>query len=216
MTPTRRSPWRWFLEGGWYFLVVLGSVGILTPIPFAHAAVRLRTRWAWATAAAYTLAIVVLLAATNGPPEAGRGNLQGGLLLGLIVVALVHLVWVRTRVWPRSEKPDAAVTAALAARERRAEARRIVERDPELARELRIGRPDLPREYDDGGLVDLNSAPAAQIARRCDIPRELAERIVAARRAGAPFARVDDAFTYTDIPVGLWDRIRERAVALPD
>jgi hypothetical protein len=30
---------------------------------------------------------------------------------------------------------------------------------PVLARELRIGRPDVPRQFDDGGLVDLNHAP---------------------------------------------------------
>jgi DNA uptake protein ComE-like DNA-binding protein len=125
----------------------------------------------------------------------------------------------RRRLHGRDRRPaggdERAVAAALAARERRAEARRIVERDPALARELRIGRPDLPREYDDGGLVDLNSAPAALIARICDIPRDLADRIVAARAAGAPFVRVDDAFTFTDIPVELWDRIRDRAVTLP-
>lgn len=32
--------------------------------------------------------------------------------------------------------------------------------------------------------------------------------------AGAPFAQVDDVFAYTDIPVGLWDRIRDRGVTL--
>jgi hypothetical protein len=28
-----------------------------------------------------------------------------------------------------------------------------------MTRDLRIGRPDLSRQYDDGGLVDLNTAP---------------------------------------------------------
>lgn len=39
---------------------------------------------------------------------------------------------------------DPAIAAALERRQRRAEARRILEQDPALARELRIGRPDLP------------------------------------------------------------------------
>ena len=34
-----------------------------------------------------------------------------------------------------------------------------------MARDLRIGRPDLPRHYDDDGLVDVNSAPAETIAK---------------------------------------------------
>ena len=33
-----------------------------------------------------------------------------------------------------------------------------------LARELRIGRPDLPRQYDDGGLVDVNNVPVGVLA----------------------------------------------------
>jgi hypothetical protein len=49
--------------------------------------------------------------------------------------------------------------AALQARQRRYEAKAIAARDVNLARELRIGRPDLPRQYDDGGLVDLNHVP---------------------------------------------------------
>ena len=35
---------------------------------------------------------------------------------------------------------------------------------PALAGELRIGRPDLPREYDDGSLVDVNRVPGAVLA----------------------------------------------------
>jgi hypothetical protein len=33
---------------------------------------------------------------------------------------------------------------------------------------------------------------------------------------GAPFAQVDDVFAYTDIPVGLRDRIRDRGVTVVD
>lgn len=207
----------WFARGGWYYLVVFFSFGILTPIPFAHAATRLRTVSAWLWAAAHTAAIVVLLALA-GPDES---DLVGGLIIGLMVVAMVHLTWVRSRVWPAGPVPgtpaaDPAVAAALAARSRRAEARRLIERDLALARDLRIGRPDLPRDYDDGGLVDLNAAPAEVIAQACGVDLVHARRIVEARTAaGVAFVRVDDAFAYTDIPVDLWDRIRDRSVVLP-
>ncbi|WP_214366510.1 hypothetical protein [Pseudonocardia sp. H11422] len=110
-----------------------------------------------------------------------------------------------TRLWPRRWRPelDATRRAGLATA------------DPLLARELRIGRPDLPRNYDDGGLIDLNSAPAGVIADLCGIDPGAAQHIVEARTtAGVPSAQVDDVFAYTDIPVALWDRIRDRAMVL--
>jgi DNA uptake protein ComE-like DNA-binding protein len=83
-----------------------------------------------------------------------------------------------------------------------------------MARELRIGRPHLPRTYDDGGLVDLNTAPAQVIAHTCGIELAIATLIVKARAAGITFASVDDVFSVAEIPFPLWDRIRDRAVVI--
>jgi DNA uptake protein ComE-like DNA-binding protein len=85
-----------------------------------------------------------------------------------------------------------------------------------LADELRIGRPDLAGRYDDGGLVDLNSAPADVIAQICGIPAVVANAIVEFRdRRAQPFTNVDELFVMADLPVSTWDRIRDRAVLLP-
>lgn len=217
----QQTPWRWFTHGGWYFVVVALSFGILSPIPFTHAATRLRTPLSVLWAVLYAVAVGTILAI---PTEDAAGNdldpsnTVGGLVVGLTVVALAHLVWVRRRVWgaPEPAHPDPAVAAALGARARREQARRIVATDPPLARELRIGRPDLARSFDDGGLVDLNEAPAAAIAHACGIGADVAAAIVAAREAhGVPLVAVDDVFSFTDIPVALWDRIRDRAVIVP-
>ena len=122
----------------------------------------------WLTAVLYTAAVVTLFAV---PREVNIG----GYAVGLAIIATVHSVVLRQRVWdgtpavrptpaPAPPAADPAVAAVLAARARRDEARRIVSRDPAMARELGIGRPDLRRAYDDGGLVDLNNAPAQAIA----------------------------------------------------
>jgi hypothetical protein len=50
------------------------------------------------------------------------------------------------------------VRISLTAQRLRTWGRDIAERMPGQARELRIGRPDLPRTISDGGLVDLNAA----------------------------------------------------------
>ncbi len=46
----------------------------------------------------------------------------------------------------------------------RQQARELADSNPALARELGIGRPDIPHEYDDGGLVDVNHVPGGVLA----------------------------------------------------
>jgi hypothetical protein len=216
--PRGGGPLRWFTRGGWYVFVIVLSLGMLTFVPFVHAATRTRKPPMWLWAVLYTAAVVVLFA------FAGSVDI-GGFAIGLMIIASVHAVALRRQVWPSDvaqlapaglgdAAADPAVAAVLAARARRDEARRLAAADPPMARELRIGRPDLPRTYDDGGLVDLNSAPAATIASTCGIDMTTATMIVNARAAGVTFATVDDVFSLTDVPYPLWDRIRDRAVVI--
>lgn len=46
-----------------------------------------------------------------------------------------------------------ALTTARAGTRYRQRARELAAANPVIATELRIGRPDLPHDYDDGGLV---------------------------------------------------------------
>jgi DNA uptake protein ComE-like DNA-binding protein len=101
----------------------------------------------------------------------------------------------------------------LAVLDRRAEARELVANNPELARDLRVGRPDLPRQYDDGGLVDINAVPAVLIARECGLDDAVAEQIQSARqRHPVPFGSVDELLVFAGLDVSTWDRLRDRAV----
>jgi hypothetical protein len=218
------------LVGRWYFVVTVCSAGLLAWVPFVHAGNRLRrrsvTRLAWYyAAAAVVIGILVSLAPVDAHdrPAAGAGNVlstAGGLLaMATIALGCVQQVQLRREVYG-GEPPqgrdavDPAVSAALEARERRANARQIATQDPLLARDLKIGRPDLARTFDDGGLVDLNSASPQVIAEVCDLSLARAEEIAAARPPGGYLA-VDDVFSFTDVPVAAWDVIRDRAVAIP-
>ncbi|WP_198319443.1 hypothetical protein [Actinopolyspora erythraea] len=113
-------------------------------------------------------------------------------------------------------RQDPAVAAVLAARRRREESRALAAEDPLMARELGIGRPDVTRKYDDGGLVDLNSAPAEVIAQVCGLDVQAATEIERAR-AHQPggFSSVDEVLVLLELPVGAWDALRDRAVLLP-
>lgn len=69
---------------------------------------------------------------------------------------------------------------------------------PALAAELRIGRPDLRRNYDDGGLVDINHVPAEMIAWELGIPCLVAEEIVVQRKRIGGFYSADDLIVYCE------------------
>ncbi|HEY0495485.1 MAG TPA: hypothetical protein VGD48_07040 [Kutzneria sp.] len=228
----RRRVW----DGLWYFGLTIVSVGLLAVVPFAHAARRVRRRGLRVWTAVYgaidvalVLSLALIPAGTPQVPAPGWAQaittIGGFLMLATTVVGCIQLRRVRREVygWPKRHAaelpaaPEPAVAAVLAARTRRQEARELATSDPLLARDLHIGRPDLPRTYDDGGLVDLNNAPAEVIARECELDPATADRIVSTRnRLGGAVSNVDELFVLAELPVTSWDRIRDRAVLLPN
>ncbi|MCD2186800.1 helix-hairpin-helix domain-containing protein [Actinomycetospora soli] len=222
MTAPAARRGNWFTRGGWWFLVHVLSLGVLAAVPFTHAATVSRRRAHAALAAAVTVGTVlwIVLAASAPRDSTGRAygpvNAIAALVFFLLLVGgVAALIVLRRQVYGAgAPATDPALARALAGRQRRTEARRLVAEDPLLARELRIGRPDLPREYDDGGLVDLNAAPAPAIADVCGLDPTHAGRIVQARQAAGRFGSVEDVFSWTELPVETWDRIRDRAVTL--
>ncbi|HEX3788312.1 MAG TPA: helix-hairpin-helix domain-containing protein [Pseudonocardiaceae bacterium] len=219
------------IAGRWYYVVLIATAGTFAWVPFVHAAHRLRTKKSRLLALIYgalDVVIYVLLSLTPqntaGQPQATSNSLIstiGGLLaIAVIIVGCIQLGPLRRMVYEGaliSNAPavDPAVQAILAARSRREESRKLAREDPMLARELHVGRPDLARTYDDGGLVDLNTAPAHTIADVCGIPPEVGAAIVEARgRHGGSFANVDELLVIADLPTTTWDSIRDRAVLL--
>jgi hypothetical protein len=220
------------MRGCWYFPVTVLSFGLLAWVPFAHGAVRLRNRTraiqAGVYAAVSVLAVVMIaIAPVDAADNAvGIGSVEIPIgifsMLGLVFAGCEQQVRLRREAYDvptsrHTRRPhtavDPAIANVLAARARRAAARGIAAKDPLMAHELRIGRPDLPRSYDDGGLVDLNAASAKAIAKACELDAGVAHAIVAARRA-AGFVAVDDVFVLADIPLPAWPVIRDRAVVI--
>lgn len=216
-----------FWAGLWYFVITILSAGLLAWVPFVHAASRLRRRLVtllagvYAILAATEVALLSLTPTETQPQTTGSNaiSIMAGLLPPAIVaVGCVQQVWLRREVYcttPGRTTTEPALEAALAARARRTTARQLATTDPLVARDLRIGRPDLPRTYDDGGLVDLNSAPAALIAQTCGLTVDVANSIVTARSESGGFLTVDDVFAMTEIPINAWDVIRDRSVVIP-
>lgn len=220
--------------GRWYFVLTILTAGLFAWVPFLHAAQRLGRPQIRRLAAVYGGAAVFMFATAGMTPVDAAGDPIGAVgailqflmvvvSLATIGVACFQLAPLRREAYglaTPAPQPvaaaDPAVAAVLAARARRAEARAIVTKDPLMARELGIGRPDQQRAYDDGGLVDLNNAPAGAIATTCGIPVDTAGLLVQAREArGGEFSDVTEALIAAEIPVQLWDQVRDRAVVVP-
>jgi hypothetical protein len=212
--------------GIWYFVLTVVSVGFLAAVPFWHAASRLGRPGVRKLALVYTaidVALAVLLALTPDPsPDGSSGNSVistiGGLsVCAVVVVACIQLRALRQEVYATPRRlpvgADPLGAQALAARQRREEARRMWSSDPALARELGVGRPDLGRGFDDGGLVDLNSVPATVLARVCAVAPAQAEAIVAAREArGGTYYNLGELFVDVPVPADVQAALTERAL----
>jgi DNA uptake protein ComE-like DNA-binding protein len=96
----------------------------------------------------------------------------------------------------------------------RERARQLARENPALAREMGVGRPDLPGAQD-AGLVDVNGAPAAVIAKLPGVGDALAGKIVAAREQAGGFTSVVDLGNALDLDGDVVERLREDAVFLP-
>jgi DNA-binding SARP family transcriptional activator len=157
-------------------------------IYFAYAAVQRRTARHVLVACGYFLAVIgVLVLEVIDPSPPGAELLSDAEVIGilfalaLIAVAAAH----------------GALLAAYPGDNRRARRQRDLARTyatfhPAAARQSGIGRPDLMRSFDDGGLVDLNHAPAQEIARLHGINPIEAHRIAVDRYENGPFRTPDD------------------------
>jgi hypothetical protein len=211
--------------GRWYFILTICSAGFLAAIPFWHAWSRLRTDKLRTLALAYTavgIALVVLMSLTPDRTVNSSGNdtistIGGFTVLAVVITACIQLRGIRRAAFATPQAipidADPVMARALAARQRRVEARKLWSSDPAMARELGIGRPDLGRGFDDGGLVDINSAPAPVIARVCGLDQRQAEAIVAARTArGGSYFNLGELFVDLPLPESVQGTLTEHAV----
>ncbi|MEU9512591.1 BTAD domain-containing putative transcriptional regulator [Micromonospora sp. NPDC048169] len=98
---------------------------------------------------------------------------------------------------------------------RREYARYLLYQYPSARDDLRIGRPDLPRAYDDGGLVDVNSVPDQVIVGLPGLTRSQAQHVVVDRRLRGPYTSMEELASRCLLPAAATDVLRELLVFLP-
>jgi hypothetical protein len=222
----------------WWFLVPIASAGFATFAIIGYAGLRLRQGRVVAAAGLYLALELTFIAVSSTPavkpiaiafmPICWLGGTIHALLLSERFSnqlreenSLADMGWpVPAGAGgvdsPALPWPDPAIDDALARMQRRRDAHGIVVEDLPLAAELRIGRPDLERSYDDGGLVDVNHVPADVLVGYLDMAPEVATEIVRTRATRDGFTSADDLFISIDClnPARL-DMIRDRLIFIP-
>ncbi|PRX25407.1 BTAD domain-containing putative transcriptional regulator [Actinoplanes italicus] len=155
---------------------------------FAYAAFQRRTIRDVLVAVGYFFAVIGVLVFLVIDPSDPNSELASdaetiGFLLGLGLIALAAFHGAFLAVFPGDSRR---------ARRQRDMARMYATFHPDAARQAGIGRPDLMRSFDDGGLVDLNHAPAQEIARLHGINPIEAHRIAVDRYERGPYRAPDD------------------------
>ncbi len=188
---------------GWAAIPLL-SAGFGAPASFMYAAVRHRSVALGGAAVLYSAGVVgTFVAMFADDPDL--------VLLGLLMFILTwslssaHALIARPRLYrrahPREQMNQQALEMARHRRVLREAARKVAAEDPGLARELRIGRPDLqPRVFDDGGLIDVNHAPPQVLSRLPGLTYAMVDRIMGFRAHNGGFVSAEELVVYCDLP----------------
>lgn len=213
----KEKPRRFDLSVAWALSPLL-TVGIGTPLTIGYAAARLKSWALWLATGLYLIAWVAMFTTS----DSASGTLEDAVFViacGIGAVGgTVHAFAIKDRVFLAPDRRSVAIEQAQLEiqrrRELRAKAAEIARNDPAMAIEMRIGRPDLPRSYDDGGLVDVNHAPASVLVTVLGITPEQAERLIRAREHCGGFISAEEAAALADLPPDLTPRLAEYGVFL--
>ena len=204
------------------------TLGFLTPVVFAFAAV-LRRSWLLGLAAtAYIIPVVGMFALAETDPRYGWcitiALVVGGLHAALVAPSVARTVRSDQRSDPlialaQAARDDIAadpvLTAMVERRERRRLAREIVERDPALADDLFIGQPGHGDRFDDGGLIDVNRVDVFLLATLPGFDPDMAARVGVARERFDGLRSTADLVVHADVPPEVADQLADQLLFRP-
>lgn len=197
----------------WLLLVALG-LGFTTWAAFLYIGIRARRRSWLAWAAVYGSLLVLWLVIDNSINNSTATGIGAVAALIPWIGGTAHAAAIKGNAARRIRPSDGTRLEAARQRiERRAEGQRLAARDPRLAREVGVGRPDLPGA-EDFGLVDVNHVSQEALCRLPGITPEMARRIAETRESIGLFKSAEDLGISVDLSPSLVDDIREYAVFL--
>jgi len=196
--------------------VPVWSLSLLAYAPFLRLALTRRRARDWVVFAGYLAAstTVLVLLSVPGPDDPASdsaGALAIALAIVLMAVGAVH-AFAAFRPMPEAGGALASEQALTTARARmhcRRQARELAEHNPVLARDLKIGRPDVPHDYDDGGLVDVNQVPRDVLASCLGLTPAESAAVIAARDQLGRFSSPEELSVYAQLPPDRVEALRD-------
>jgi hypothetical protein len=205
--------------GRWIVAAPILSAGLLAFLPPLLVANRLqhdpaRQRKMRLTSGVLgAIALVAFIMVGSGPTDAEGTPTGVASDVGMFVLLACMTVSVIVAVKNRKPSPALAGTEGeLMRRDLRRQYRELVGRDASLAASMRVGRPDVAREYDDGGLVDLNSMPADGLQRFAGMTHAEATDVVRVRGELGRLSGLNDLEAFSTLSQSTLARLREIAV----
>jgi hypothetical protein len=142
-------------------------------------------------------------------PQPGEKGDAFDAVMGFILMPLaIWLGWYAAAI-PDAHDALAVAEANLAARRKALE---IVHSNVALANELSIGRPDIPRTFNDGGLVDVNAVPATVLSSLPGFDADLVSHVIKERGPIGGFDSCDDLEALLGVPPRQLDEVRDRLI----
>jgi DNA uptake protein ComE-like DNA-binding protein len=197
-----------------YLSLIPIGFGAWAPI---YAGIRARRAlWVWAGAlwCAIVLAGFVINSVTTSGQH-GNNDAAGGL----IVIGWVGAIATSFMIRPAYDRQmSSELQRAVEAGEQRLadheRARRLAQRDPTLAKEIGVGRPDRSGATD-AGLVDVNNASVTALLALPGINGDLATEICECREKLGGFSSLEDLGETLDMDGGVVEGLRDKVVFLP-
>lgn len=218
-----RLRWRAFGTYLWALMPLL-TCGFGAPIAFATALAKRRDNLTLTALVLHSALIIAgcgVIGAHEYPPPDWADTVFSFALVITSLGSTAHLLLIRSAVWAVPAGPPVPVARLSGdevvdrARRLREQARRTAAADPMLAKRLGIGRPDLPRQYDDGGLVDLNHAPPWVLLTLPGVTERSARQIRDRVERSGPFGNLGEVMVVVEISPTFEHHLNEYCVFIP-
>jgi hypothetical protein len=187
------------------------SLSLLAFVPFLRLALTRRRMRDWVVFAGYLAAslTVLVLMSVSGPDDAVAAT-AGTMALVLMSAGAVHAFFAfRPAPGDSGLASEQALTTARSRMHRRQHAREFAQHNPVLARDLNIGRPDVPHDFDDGGLVDVNQVPGDVLASCLGLTPAESAAVIAARDQLGRFGSPEELSVYAQLPPDRVEALRD-------
>ncbi|WP_422737025.1 BTAD domain-containing putative transcriptional regulator [Micromonospora sp. WMMD729] len=200
--------------------LVLLSFGCLTwLVILAHAAWRRSWRLALAGVGYLALVVIEVILLDLDSPDAEVSGPTAATFCGLGLITwmagAMHVILLS--IWEAiTGRPDSARGRADEERRiRREHARYLLYHYPAAREEWRLGRPDLARTFDDGGLVDVNAVPEQVLTALPGLTSEQGRQIVMDRWLRGPYASMEELAARCLLPPSTTEPLRDLLLFLP-